>query len=361
MATLARDILRANAGRCTLPFKATFVATYHCNFRCHMCSIWQRNSVGEMTPSEVAGFFDRWPQFSWIQLTGGELFMRRDLEDVVMAILDHDRSLFLLTFPTTGWFADRTIGLVDRILSRGIGRLMTTISLDGPPDVHDAMRGLQGSWDRAVDTYRRLRALRRRNYQPVIGMTLYARNAHLIDDTIAAVRQTVPAFERSDLHLNIGHESAHYFDNVGRLSGGEGDIVAALEAHRGALGGSWYPVRFLEDRYQALVDRYYRTRKSPLPCTALASSCFIDPYWNLFPCSIWDRSIGNLREGGFDLGALWHAAETRALRQDVVNEQCPHCWTPCEAHPTILANLVRSIRGARFRGEPAVTAAITAR
>ena len=74
-----------------------------------MCSIWQKNSVGEMTPAEVGSFFGKWPQFSWVHLTGGELFMRRDLEDLVAAIVERDRSLHLLNFPTTGWFGDRTV------------------------------------------------------------------------------------------------------------------------------------------------------------------------------------------------------------------------------------------------------------
>jgi hypothetical protein len=27
----------------------------------------------------------------------------------------------------------------------------------------------------------------------------------------------------------------------------------------------------------------------------------------------------------------------------VVNEDCPHCWTPCEAYPTILGNVIKSV------------------
>ena len=96
---------------------------------------------------------------------------------------------------------------------------------------------------------------------------------------------------------------------------------------------------FLEDRYQALVSKYYETGKSPLPCTALSSSCFIDAYWNLYPCSIWDEKIGNLRENGFDLRAMWEGSRRKELRQDVIEERCAHCWTPCEAYPTILGNL----------------------
>ena len=98
-----------------------------------MCNIWQKKSVNEMTPDEVALFFERWPQFRWVHLTGGELFMRRDLDDLVAAIQKNCRSLFLLNFPTTGWFGDKTVALVERTLARGVGRLMVTIS-DGVAD-----------------------------------------------------------------------------------------------------------------------------------------------------------------------------------------------------------------------------------
>jgi radical SAM protein with 4Fe4S-binding SPASM domain len=102
-------------------------------------------------------------------------------------------------------------------------------------------------------------------------------------------------------------------------------------------------VKFLEDRYQALVANYYDTGKSPLPCTALSSSCFIDAYWNLFACSIWSEQVGNLRANGFDLSDLWDGSRRRELREAVVAQRCSHCWTPCEAYPTILGNLARAV------------------
>jgi len=341
---LAADIVAANFDRRALPYKVTLVATYHCNFRCEMCSIWQKHSIGEMTPAEIERFFGRWSQFSWVHLTGGELFMRRDFEDVVAAIVDADRALYLLNFPTTGWFGDRTVALVERTLRRGIGRLMVTISIDGPQALHDEMRGLPGSWERGIETLRRLRAIKNRNFQVVAGMTLFAKNAACVDATIDAIRAVVPDFARTDLHLNIGHESAHYFANSGYLAESRSHPVAdAIEAHRLAVANRLNPVGFLEDRYQALVGRYYETHKSPLPCTALASSCFIDPYWRLYPCSIWDESLGDLREQGFDLQQLWSSARTRDVRAAVVDEQCPHCWTPCEAYPTILGNLAKAV------------------
>ena len=137
-------------------------------------------------------------------------------------------------------------------------------------------------------------------------MTLMAKNADKVDETIAAIRQVIPDFRRSELHLNVGHESGHYFDNVGYpVEPHHVEILRAIEDHRKKNGSGLHPVKFLEDRYQALIGKYYETGKSPLPCTALSSSCFIDAYWNLYACSIWDAKVGNLRENAFDLRTLW--------------------------------------------------------
>jgi MoaA/NifB/PqqE/SkfB family radical SAM enzyme len=153
----------------------------------------------------------------------------------------------------------------------------------------------------------------------------------------------IPDFRRSELHLNVGHESGHYFDNVGYpVEHHHADILRAVDDHRKKNGPSLHPVRFLEDRYQALISKYYETGKSPLPCTALSSSCFVDAYWNLYPCSIWSEKVGNLRDNGFDLRALWAGSRRVELRDAVVEERCSHCWTPCEAYPTILGHLARA-------------------
>ena len=340
---LGGAILCANLRSPALPYKVTFVATYRCNFRCEMCHIWQKKSVNEMTVGEVERFFGQWPQFRWVQLTGGELFMRRDVDDLVAAIQQRCRALFLLSFPTTGWFGDRTVELVEKTLNRGIGRLMVTISIDGPRALHEEMRGLPGSWDRGIETYRRLRGIRRSGFQTVVGMTLMEKNAAMVNETIAAIQQVVPGFTRGDLHLNIGHESGHYFGNVGyAIPSHDDQIIDVIEAHRRENRTWLHPVDFLENRYQALIPRYYATHKSPLPCTALATSCFIDAHWNLYPCSIWGEVVGNLRDNEFNLRALWEGARRREYRQEVAEERCPHCWTPCEAYPTIFDHLARA-------------------
>jgi hypothetical protein len=183
-------------------------------------------------------------------------------------------------------------------------------------------------------------------------MTLLSKNADRVEETVAAIQKEIPDFRRTELHLNVGHESGHYFDNLGRAVPVDPSRVArAIADHRERNGGSLHPVHFLENRYQALVPAYYETGRSPLPCSALSTSCFIDPYWDLYACSIWDEKVGSLREANFDLEALWNSPRRLELRQQVKDENCPHCWTPCEAYPTVLANLARAVTARSGTGD----------
>ena len=147
---LAGAILGANLRSPDLPYKVTFVATYHCNFRCEMCNIWQKKSVNEMTPDEVALFFEPLAAVQWVHLTGGELFMRRDLDDLVAAIQKSCRVAVPAQFPDDRVVRrqDRRAGRADA--GRGVGRLMITISIDGPKALHEEMRGLPGQLGRAA-------------------------------------------------------------------------------------------------------------------------------------------------------------------------------------------------------------------
>jgi radical SAM protein with 4Fe4S-binding SPASM domain len=128
-----------------------------------------------------------------------------------------------------------------------------------------------------------------------------------------------------------------------------------IEAFVGKKPLPLHPVAFLEHRYQTLVRRFRRTGRSPLPCMALSSSVFIDPFWTVFPCSMFEEPVGNLRENGFDLGAIWNSPKARRTLRTVEEEKCPHCWTPCEAYQTVLGNLTpwRRIRNA-LRGRRSI-------
>jgi radical SAM protein with 4Fe4S-binding SPASM domain len=171
-------------------------------------------------------------------------------------------------------------------------------------------------------------------------MTLSSFNQGRIFETFESVRERVPDAALRELHVNVAQESAHYYQNEGMGRAGE-DATRELAEFVERRGRRLHPVAFLERRYQELVPGFLASGRTPLPCKALASSVFVDATWNVFPCSMFDRPLGNLRENGFDLDALWRAESSRALQRDIAARKCPNCWTPCEAYQTILGNLFR--------------------
>jgi molybdenum cofactor biosynthesis enzyme MoaA len=52
-----------------------------------MCNIWGKDdSMQELTVQEIGDFFKKAKKFLWIGFTGGEPFIRNDIEDIINSI-----------------------------------------------------------------------------------------------------------------------------------------------------------------------------------------------------------------------------------------------------------------------------------
>ena len=173
------------------------------------------------------------------------------------------------------------------------------------------------------------------------GTTLSSGNLNFLDEMLDAVSREIKGTGWNDFHLNLAHESAHYYGNLGRVHGDNGSARKLVEELIRRRDRSLSPVMILERIYQGKLLDYLETGTTPVPCQAMRASCFIDPYWNLFPCSIFDLPLGNLRDSGFSLTDIWEAPETQSARKKISDGRCPHCWTPCEAYQSILSGLSR--------------------
>ncbi|GAB4242448.1 MAG: hypothetical protein OHK0028_21040 [Deltaproteobacteria bacterium] len=331
---LARRALAAAWARPAFPYKLTLVATERCNLRCEICRIWEAGKEGMALP-EIREFFRRSNRFSWVDVTGGEIFLRDDLLDVFEAILSGCRQLAILHFPTNGYMVDRIVDVTRELVRMRPPRLVITVSVDGPPDIHDKARGTRGSFDHAVETFARLRSLR--GCSAFLGMTLTDANLESTEGTLAAVRRRVPGVTAADLHVNLPNRSGHYYRNEGVHGPLPEALKEALRKIRRGRGIPSTPFGIVECRTLALGERFLRTGRCPVSCQALSASCFVSADGVVYPCVTWSRPIGILKEYGYDLAALWNASPAAHLREEIASGRCPQCWTACEAIPAIAA------------------------
>jgi MoaA/NifB/PqqE/SkfB family radical SAM enzyme len=346
-AGLGARILGTRLGS-TRPFKVTWMVTDRCDCRCEGCFIWKRAKRPEPTPGEIGRVLREAPSLRWVNLTGGEPFLRDDMVAVAAAVREALPHLAVVDFPTTGQRTDVIVDGVRRMAGLGIPKIYVTCSVEGPPPVHDALRGRPGAFANVARTYAALRVIP--GVDVYLGMTLSSRNAGLVEETLAAVEAFAPGVGWKDLHLNVYTRSGHYYANAdGQLEAPaalDAVVARALESRR----HSWHPADRIESAYLRLLPEYLATGRSPLPCRSLRAGVFIDAGGDVFPCTVYGRRLGNVHEAG--LYAILDGSEARATRAVIARDACPGCWSPCEAHPTIVATAPESLVRRPRHGAP---------
>jgi len=337
----AARVLASNVRPLRSPLKLTFALTYWCQYRCKTCNIWQRKPADELSTDEVFRFIDENRDVSWLDVTGGEIFLRKDIGEILERLVRSWRQLVILHFPTNGFLTDTIVAAVQRIARQSPARIIVTVSIDGDESLNDELRGIKGGYRRQIETFRALRGIR--GVRPVFGMTLSRGNVGRFEETFRACQQDVGDLTIDDFHLNVAQVSAHYYGNAANAGVlAERDATRReLHVYRSMRGLPTSFAAWLENRYLRHLDDYLATSRTPMPCHSLRSSCFIDPWGTVYPCITYDRPIGSLRETDMRLTPIWESAEARQLQAEIWRGDCPQCWTACEAYPTLLGHLLR--------------------
>lgn len=333
-----KNILKSNFSRSVNIYKLNLFVTYKCNFKCKTCFIWNKEDLNELSIAEYAKIFPKL-NVNWIDISGGEIFLRPDLTDLISLIIKSQKRLALLHFPTNGFLTDKITKLVNFVLQNSKIKLIVTISLDGYEELHNFIKGTD-SWRRAIGTYRELKKIRISRFKVFLGYTLSNFNFDKIDKTFAELKKELPHLDYSDIHINISHTSEHYYSNLS-ANIDKKDIEASVVNYMGKRKYKLYsPVDYLEYKYHALIKDYLRDNRTPLSCKSLTNSVFINPEGDIFPCCIYNKNLGNLRDNDYDLNKMLVSKQADTLREEISKHRCPQCWTPCEAYQMILGSLL---------------------
>ena len=152
-----------------LPMGAVYEATMRCNLHCEFCYVGDLlNIEGEWRRELTLEALDRaFPEQAGFQisLTGGEIFMRKD----IMSVLDlfHEKGYACGYLTTNGTIiTDERAEALAELAAAGFLKHIS-VSIDGPGELHDVARGLKGTFERTCAGLRRLQEAARRVGAPL--------------------------------------------------------------------------------------------------------------------------------------------------------------------------------------------------
>lgn len=322
------------------PTDASIILTYRCPMRCKMCNIWQSptNPREEIKASDLRSL----PKLKFINLTGGEPFVREDLAEIVEECYRHtDR----IVISTSGYFEDRVIKLAEKFPNIGI-----RISIEGLSEKNDDLRGRQGGFDRGLRTLLKLKQMGLKDIG--FGCTVSNHNSKDMLSLYRLSQELGLEFATAAFHNSYYfHKDDNKITNRDEVCGDFKQLIKwqLAESHP----KSWFRAFF----NMGLIN-YIEGGRRMLPCEAGSANFFIDPWGEVYPCNgmeekFWKESMGNIHDA--DFMTIWTSEQAEKVRAKV--RKCPkNCWMVGTASPVMhkyikhplkwaLKNKLRSMQG----------------
>jgi len=323
----------------------TFFATRRCDARCPFCFSRGRAAASrtELAPAEIAKLAPSVGPLLWLSFSGGEPTLREDLPEIAGIFARSCRPVIVL-LSTNGLDPARTASCVAGLLDAAPrSTVVVKLSLDGPAELHDRMRGVAGAHARVLESLGRLRELSAREPRLEVGLNtvLCAANLDCAGETLAEI-SGLSGVDSHTLSLVRGRIPEPALGTVDP----ERYLAAAEALAQGLRDGTQPRYRFFGARLKAAQDvlqrriiaRTARRRGRVIPCHAGRLNLVLDECGGLFPCEDFSQPMGNVRDHRLDLGETVRSPRGRAVLAAIARGGC-WCTHECYMMTNILFDL----------------------
>ena len=307
------------------PFSVVVSVSFRCNSKCRTCDVWRKPN-DDMSAEEwdkVFASLGRTPFY--ITFTGGEPFLRKDLDDMVVSAYKHCRPS-VITIPTNGLLTDRIVERVERMCREcPESQIGLNLSLDGLGEEHDDIRGVPGNWDKSMRTWECLKELQAKHKNLVLTVhTVVSRfNQHRFRDIYDGLQ-----FLQPDSYITEVAEERVELDTVGWGITPDPDQYAPIAdflsqqaRSRHSKGLARVTQAFRAEYYQ-LAKRVLYERTQVIDCYAGWASAHIAPNGDIWSCCIRAEPVGSLRHTNYDLAPIWFGERMAKLRKSIYEKEC---------------------------------------
>lgn len=190
------------------PMSADFNITDNCNSRCIACTCWKQKSHNELTTEEVNEILIQLKNIGIrrIGFAGGEPLLRKDLPQLIKNA--NDLNFDNIHMVTNGLLLTKE--KAESLIESGLRTIR--ISIDGTADVHDYVRGIEGSYEKSIKALKMLTKLRDSKYPNInigIGTTLMKPTLNEIIKVVEIAKEL-----NVDWGMNLIDTSPYFFKGV---------------------------------------------------------------------------------------------------------------------------------------------------
>jgi MoaA/NifB/PqqE/SkfB family radical SAM enzyme len=342
-----RDLVRSYVARFKPihPSVLIFHCTFVCDARCEMCSNWKRGDrKQDMTLAEIEQAFSSplWKDVENASVSGGEPTTRNDMVDICRVMIDKFPRLRKLTINTTGLTPHRAIPMLTQVVEmchrRGV-IFSTRVSIDGVGEVHGDVRHVKRAFEKAGETIAAMKALQKTYpFNFGISTTIYSRNLDDAENILAWARQ-----EELDIVFNMVRFTEAMLGNEElsgdlRPMGREEQKMRQFFLDRVRKDPLLDGQNFIYMHYADMISNGYHRLA---PCPFQTQGVMLNPNGDLFFCENSDV-VGNVREE--DPEIIYFAQAAQQHRDDIRDQKCPTCLSPCQINVAAIKQVVPYVR-----------------
>ncbi|MBI4774830.1 MAG: radical SAM protein [Deltaproteobacteria bacterium] len=304
------------------PFSLTVSLTHRCNLHCRMCSVSTRCST-EMSLEQIsrlASSLGKWPR--WITFSGGEPFLRKDLETIVELFYWKCRPR-VINLPTNATIPETAERAVRIAASCPETIVVANISLDDIGNLHDRIRGVPGTFERAVQTLQRIQKARPKNLKVGIHTVISTLNSDRIDRIAPSLRALKPDHyltEIAEERWELQNAPLDVKPDTEKLRGALPLLKADLIQHAG--DGFSRISASLRARYYDMLAVEPEPNNRLLPCYSGRASAHVDADGTVWACCVEGSVMGRLQDWDFDFRAMWNRSEAQSVRKRIADRAC---------------------------------------
>ena len=327
------------------PFDLDFAITTNCNYHCKMCSQWKNNVDNELSLLEIEKIFSSYGGFKVIGVTGGEPFLRDDIDEIIKIIVESQPKLKILFITTNGSLPQKiskkilNIAKVDKEIS-------ILVSLDGPKKIHNMIRGNPKAYEHAIKTLEELTEVKNSFSNLHLGiLTSYSPfNYKRYDSVLDEIEKISNSFNldsqicicfAGNLFQNLGEKwPKNYLNSLSKYVSYITKIVSNNHSF----------LSFGRRMFFAFSQNYLQSNtKQVIPCLSGKIRYYLTSKGEVYPCVIYNEKMGDLRRNGYDFKQVFNSIKAKEIRQKIKNKECYNCYVTCELIPSLMAQPFRAL------------------